>query len=315
MKVYPSIEAFELTASRPVVTLGTFDGVHLGHQSILNRLKDLSNQINGESLVITFDPHPRMVLFPDDHQLQLLQTLDEKLASFEKAGIQHAIVQPFTSAFSRISAEQFLRDYLLSRLQAKVLVIGYDHRFGKNREGDIHTLRALAKGTDLEIIEISAKEVEEIKISSTKIRNHLMHGDVAKAHDFLGYAYTLSGEVYQGRQLGRTLGFPTANITLPGEHKLIPSHGVYAVKCQLEGRPQRIKGVMNLGIRPTIDGTSVVCEVHLFDFNEDIYGHTLQVELFHFIRHERRFEHIDALKSQIELDMRAALSLLGNSNA
>lgn len=293
-----------------VVTLGTFDGVHLGHQAILKQVSTLAHQVQGESMVITFDPHPRMVLFPDDPQLQLIQTTAEKLAWLEKSNIHHVIVQPFTKGFSRISADTFLQEILLRSLHAKALVIGYDHRFGKNREGDIHTLRKLAEQTPLEIKEIPAQMVEELNVSSTKIRQAILQGEVHMAEILLGHPFSISGVVYRGEQMGRKFGYPTANITLPDAPKLLPAHGVYAVEVYLPENFTPIKGVLNLGMRPTVSGKKLQCEVHLMDFEGELYDQILQVHFKSFIRPEIKFESVERLKTQISLDVQTALSLL-----
>jgi riboflavin kinase/FMN adenylyltransferase len=286
-----------------VVTIGTFDGVHLGHQKILNKLKNEANDINGESLLFTFYPHPRMVIFPESHNLKLIQTIDEKIESLREFGLDNLIIYPFTKEFSRLTAFEFVRDILVDKLKVKKLVIGYDHQFGRNREGDIEFLRETANIFDFEVIEISAEEIDEVNVSSTKIRNSILDGNIARANEFMGKPFQVQGRVVQGKKLGREIGYPTINLQLNNEHKIMPLDGVYAVQVQIAG--SKHFGMMNIGINPTInnrDKAEKKHEVHLFDFDQNLYDENVIVLFRKFIREEKTFDNLDALKLQIQTD-------------
>lgn len=285
----------------PVLTIGTFDGVHIGHKKIIDQLNEEASKIGGESVLFTFFPHPRMVIFPESHGLKLIQTQEEKLEKLKEMGLQNVIVFPFTFEFSRLTALEFVRDMLVNQLHVKKLVIGYDHQFGKNREGSIHFLRDVAETYEFEVIEIPAQDIDAVHVSSTKIREALNTGDIEKANDYLGAPFQLSGTVVKGKQLGRTIGFPTANIQLANDLKLIPQNGVYAVKVFYHN--ECLKGMMNIGVRPTIEGKNdPTIEVHIFDFDQTIYGESLCVELYKKTRDEQKFNGIEALKNQLKLD-------------
>lgn len=285
----------------PVLTIGTFDGVHIGHKKIIDQLNEEASKIGGESVLFTFFPHPRMVIFPESHGLKLIQTQEEKLEKLKEMGLQNVIVFPFTFEFSRLTALEFVRDMLVNQLHVKKLVIGYDHQFGKNREGSIHFLRDVAETYEFEVIEIPAQDIDAVHVSSTKIREALNTGDIEKANDYLGAPFQLSGTVVKGKQLGRTIGFPTANIQLANDLKLIPQNGVYAVKVFYQN--ECLKGMMNIGVRPTIEGKNdPTIEVHIFDFDQTIYGESLRIELFKKTRDEQKFNGIEALKNQLKLD-------------
>lgn len=285
----------------PVLTIGTFDGVHIGHKKIIDQLNEEASKIGGESVLFTFFPHPRMVIFPESHGLKLIQTQEEKLEKLKEMGLQNVIVFPFTFEFSRLTALEFVRDMLVNQLHVKKLVIGYDHQFGKNREGSIHFLRDVAETYEFEVIEIPAQDIDAVHVSSTKIREALNTGDIEKANDYLGAPFQLSGTVVKGKQLGRTIGFPTANIQLANDLKLIPQNGVYAVKVFYQN--ECLKGMMNIGVRPTIEGKNdPTIEVHIFDFDQTIYGESLRIELFKKTRYEQKFNGIEALKNQLKLD-------------
>ena len=286
-----------------VVTIGTFDGVHLGHQKILNKLKNEANDINGESLLFTFYPHPRMVIFPESHNLKLIQTIDEKIESLREFGLDNLIIYPFTKEFSRLTAFEFVRDILVDKLKVKKLVIGYDHQFGRNREGDIEFLRETANIFDFEVIEISAEEIDEVNVSSTKIRNSIMDGNIARANEFMGKPFQVQGKVVQGKKLGREIGYPTINLQLNNEHKIMPLDGVYAVQVYIAG--SKHFGMMNIGINPTINvpyKEEKKYEVHLFDFDQNLYDENVIVLFRKFIREEKTFDNLDALKLQIQAD-------------
>lgn len=307
MKVYHSISDFQ-NVSRPILTTGTFDGVHFGHKIIIDRLKEIAKNQNGETVLLTFSPHPRMVLFPDDHNLQLINTLDEKIKLLEQAGIEHLIIHPFTKAFSRTNSMQFVRDIIVNELNTHKLVIGYNHHFGRNREGSFEHLKEYAPLYGFEVEEISAQLIDDVSISSTKIRNSLLSGDVSKAADYLGYNYPLKGQVIEGQQIGRTLGFPTANLKVLDASKLIPKDGVYAV--HVEVKRQTFKAMMNIGNNPSLISKKHSLEVHIFDFDSDIYDEQIEVRFIKRIREEISFDNLDALKIQLEQDEYTAKAIL-----
>ncbi|MBP6091246.1 MAG: bifunctional riboflavin kinase/FAD synthetase [Crocinitomicaceae bacterium] len=300
MNIYYNFSSIS-AIKNPVLTIGTFDGVHIGHKKIIDQLNEEASKIGGESVLFTFFPHPRMVIFPESHGLKLIQTQEEKLEKLKEMGLQNVIVFPFTFEFSRLTALEFVRDMLVNQLHVKKLVIGYDHQFGKNREGSIHFLRDVAETYEFEVIEIPAQDIDAVHVSSTKIREALFSGDIEKANDYLGAPFQLSGTVVKGKQLGRTIGFPTANIQLANDLKLIPQNGVYAVKVFYQNKC--LKGMMNIGVRPTIEGKNdPTIEVHIFDFDQTIYGESLRIELFKKTRDEQKFNGIEALKNQLKLD-------------
>jgi riboflavin kinase/FMN adenylyltransferase len=302
VRIYKGIEdlgAFE----NSVVTIGTFDGVHMGHQKILSRLNNLAKEIAGESILFTFYPHPRMVVFPDNHNLKLIQTIDEKIDALRDFGLDNLIIYPFTKEFSRLTAFEFVRDILVEKLKVKTLVIGYDHQFGRNREGDLEFLKESAKIFDFNVEEISAEEVQEVNVSSTKIRQSLLNGEIERTNEFLGRSFQCSGVVVEGQKIGRTIGFPTANIDLNNQHKILPKDGVYAVRAEINGI--FYNGMMNIGFNPTVlskESTEKKIEVHLFDFDADIYGEHMAVFLYRYIRNEKTFSNLEALKSQLKYD-------------
>ena len=310
MQVHTDIAAFE-GVKRPVLTTGTFDGVHLGHQVILDRLRAVAKREGGESVLFTFHPHPRMVLYPDDNDLRLLNTPTEKQRLLEEAGLDHLVVVPFSRAFSRMHALEYVRNILVDQLRIHAVVIGYDHRFGRNREGDIGLLRQLGEAYDFMVEEIPAREIDHVKVSSTKIREALLEGDVALAHALLGYPYMISGVVVKGKQLGRTIGWPTANIGGIDPYKLIPGNGVYAITATTEHGD--FKGMMSIGVRPTVveNGERTV-EAHLFGLDSDIYGEAITVRLHHRLRDELRFESMDAMKARIAIDKEESLRALAD---
>jgi len=310
VKVHKGIENFK-KIEQAAVTTGTFDGVHLGHRSILNRLQKVARKIRGESVLLTFYPHPRMVL-QEDADLKLITTLEEKIALLEETGLDHLIIHPFTKSFSRTSSLEFVRNILVEQMGTKKLVIGYDHHFGRNREGTFEHLLEYSSLYGFEVEEISAKEVDEVNVSSTKIRKALIRGDVTKANSFLGHPFSLHGEVVRGNQLGRTLGFPTANIDLKNDYKLIPAHGVYAVLVRFI--KVTYKGMLNIGQRPTLNqkNQTLSIEVHLFDFDENLYGEWLSVDLIGRIRAEKKFDQMEDLVAEMKKDKSKALNILGH---
>jgi riboflavin kinase / FMN adenylyltransferase len=307
MKIYNKISDFK-PIGNAVVTTGTFDGVHVGHQKIISKLIEITKTNKGESVLITFWPHPRLVISQNNEDLKLLSTIDEKTEILAGLGIDHLIILPFTREFSELSSERYIEDILIEALGTKTLVIGYDHRFGKNREGGIDYLIKHSDRFKIAIEEISRQEIENITISSTKIRNAITNGDVKSANELIGRPYSFSGNVVKGRQLGRTIGFPTANIQVQKQYKLIPKNGVYTTNVYL--RNKRYLGIMNIGNRPTVDGIGRTQEVHIFDFNDDIYGENLKVEVLDFIREETKFDSIQKLIEQIEKDCKTAKELL-----
>jgi riboflavin kinase / FMN adenylyltransferase len=285
----------------PVITIGTFDGVHIGHQKIIKQLNEEAEKVNGESVLFTFYPHPRMVLYPESHGIKLIQTQEEKLAKLQKMGLKNCIVFPFTFEFSRMTALEFVRDFLVNKLHVKKLVIGYDHQFGKNREGSIQFLKDICDTYDFEVIEIPAQDIDEVNVSSTKIRDAILEGNIEKANDYLGDRFELSGTVVKGNQLGRTIGYPTANIVLNSDLKLIPGNGVYAVRVLVRGT--WFDGMMNIGMRPTVSSNGGrTIEVNIFDFDETIYDETVTVQFLSKWRDEQKFNGLDELKNQLKID-------------
>lgn len=287
----------------PVVTIGTFDGVHIGHQKIIQQLILEAKKIDGESVLITFHPHPRLVLFPDNHNLQLLQTQTEKLQTLAENGLENVIILPFSKEFAQLSALDFVQTVLYKSLKAKKIIIGYDHQFGNDRKGNIDFLIAHANDFNYDVIEIPAEEINEVNVSSTKIRTALQDGSVEIANAFLNKPFELSGTVIKGEQLGRTIGFPTANLDLNDSTKLIPANGVYAVKVQLQNEEKLYFGMMNIGYRPTVSqAQKQSIEIYLFDFQADLYEAHLKVSLYKRIRQEEKFVNLATLKSQLSKD-------------
>ncbi len=301
MKIYQGFDDIK-SIPHPVLTIGTFDGVHLGHQKIIKQLNAIAKKKGGESVLFTFYPHPRMVLFPDAHGLQLIQTQKEKLNKLKRMGLQNIVVYPFTKEFSRLPAPQFVRDYLVNKLNVKTLIIGYDHHFGKNREGDINLLKELAPVYGFEVIEISAKDIDEVNVSSTKIRDAIKEGDIELANTYLGEPFELNGTVIHGQKLGRELGFPTANMDLESEIKLIPKYGIYATSVVHEDGTSHF-GLLSIGERPTVDQSGKICiEVYLLDFSGNLYGTNLTIKLLHRIRGEKKFDNLEELKNEMQKD-------------
>jgi riboflavin kinase/FMN adenylyltransferase len=293
----------------PVVTVGTFDGVHRGHQTILRRLCDAARNVQGESLVLSFDPHPRAVLFPQDPSLKILQTVSEKAQRLEALGIDHLLVIPFTPEFAAMSYDRFVKEILVDRIGTHHLVVGYDHQFGKNREGSFTELRELGERYGFGVEEIPAHDIDQVAVSSTRIRKALLEGDVKAAATLLGYSYVFTGRVVQGRQLGRTLGFPTANLEVQGDRKLIPGRGVYAVTVKHLNNVHA--GMMNIGVRPTVAGMlAETIEVHLLNFNGHLYNELLEITFMARVRDEVQFESLDALKNQLSRDKSTVSSIL-----
>ena len=294
-----------------VVTSGTFDGVHLGHRQILSRLQQIAQQSDGESVVITFWPHPRLVLYPDngDH-LQLLNTFEEKAALLAQTGIDHLIRIPFTKEFSQLSSEEFIHKILIDKIQTKKLVIGYDHKFGRNREGSFEYLKTNAPQYGFELEEIPRQDIDEVGVSSTAIRKALLEGKVEISNQYLTYPYALTGEVVSGDKMGRTIGFPTANISVSEVHKLIPANGVYAINALINNHSYQ--GMLNIGYRPTVNGTTKTIEANFFDLDKDLYGQIVTIQFIKKIRDEVKFSDMEALKSQLTKDKKLAIDILND---
>ena len=307
MKVYTNIEDFK-DVKNPIVTTGTFDGVHLGHQKIISRLKDVAQKHQGETVLLTFYPHPRMVLFPEDNELKLLNTQQEKIQLLEKYGVDHLIIYPFTKEFSRLTSVEFVRNIIVNSIHTKKLIIGYNHHFGRNREGSFEHLKEFGPIYGFEVEEIPAKDIDSIEVSSTKIRSALQSGDVETANSYLGHAYSISGQVINGNQLGRTIGYPTANISVEDKYKLIPSDGVYVVKVDVKGK--MYGGMLNVGNNPTILGKGRSIEVNIFDFNDTIYGEDATIYFIKRLRDEVKFAGVEELKNALEIDKQNALKIL-----
>lgn len=308
MKVYHSVREFK-GIDRPIVTTGTFDGIHVGHRHILERLQSIAQEVNGETVLLTFSPHPRMVLFPDDHGLKLLNTREEQINQLSRCGIDHLIIEPFTLAFAQHSALEYVRELLVDGIGVHTMVVGYDHRFGKGREGDFEMLQQFGEMFDFHVEEIPAQMIEDTNVSSTKIRNAITEGDVDTANLYLGYNYPLTGIVIEGDAIGRTLGFPTANLKLEDELKIVPGFGVYAVKVNVDGKS--CKGMLNIGQRPTVSSSlERRIEVHLINESLQLYGKELALEFVAKIRDERKFENREDLIKQLQADQIAALDKL-----
>mgnify|MGYP003575748364 FL=1 len=306
MKLFHSINDFQST-KKTILTLGTFDGVHIGHKKILERITQNTENGKYESLVLTFFPHPRMVL-QEKSEIKLLNTISEKIKLLEATGIENLIVHPFDESFSRLTAEEFVHTILVDKFQIHKIIIGHDHRFGRNRTANIDDLIAFGKEYGFEVEQISAGEIQDVSVSSTKIRKALNEGNMALANEYLGYNYFLNGTVVKGKQLGRTIGFPTANIHIEEEYKLIPKIGVYVVKALVN--EEIVYGMMNIGFNPTVNGEKQTVEVHLFNFDKDIYDQNIQVSLLHYIREEQKFGSVDALKDQLKQDQNQALAYI-----
>lgn len=310
MKVYYSLNDFT-PLSKAVVTTGTFDGVHIGHRKILQQLNTVAQESGGESVLLTFYPHPRKVLQPD-MELKMLNSQTEKIALLKDTGLQHLIIHPFTREFSRTRSLDFVKNILVEKLGAKKLVIGYDHHFGKNREGSFEHLKEYGPVYGFDVEEIPALDMEETTVSSTKIRRALEEGDLDTARAFLGYPYPVSGTVVKGEQIGQKLGYPTANIVLEDNEKIIPANGVYAVEVRFPSEGTKVCGGMcNIGIRPTFGGKFQTIEVHIFDFSESIYGNLLELRFVKRLRSEKKFDQREQLIEQLTQDEENARAQLG----
>jgi riboflavin kinase / FMN adenylyltransferase len=308
MKVYRDINSLPVFTNA-VITTGSFDGVHTGHVQIIEQLIKEAEKINGTPVLITFYPHPKQVVQMKEKALYILNTPEEKYELLQIKGIENIVVVPFDKDFSQLSAQEYISNFLVEKFHPAIIVVGYDHRFGNNREGNFDLLKNKEAEYNFEVKEIPEHVLKNITISSTKIRAAMLEGDIEKAASYLGYHYYFSGTVIQGNKLGRTIGYPTANLQIQDEHKLVPANGVYAVNVQLGSR--NLKGMMNIGIRPTVDGTKRVIEVNIFNFDEDIYGQTLKVTLKKNLRLEVKFAGLEELKAQLAKDKEHAMLVNG----
>jgi riboflavin kinase / FMN adenylyltransferase len=297
---------------KAVITIGTFDGVHLGHQQIIKLLKKEAEIIGGETVIITFYPHPRKIVSHGKAEVKILNTLEEKIELMDKRGVEHLVIVAFTDEFSNQSAEEYIENFLVKNFHPHTIIIGYDHKFGKNRSGDYHLLEKMGEEFGYKVKEIPEHVLNHVTISSTKIREALLKNDIETANTFLGYPYFFEGKVVEGNKLGRTIGYPTANLVIKDPEKLVPGNGVYAVTIQLRSKETELKGMMNIGLRPTVDGTKRVIEVNIFDFDEEIYGEIMRVCVHDYLRAETKFEGLDQLKQQLGKDkVSARLRLAG----
>ena len=307
--MHQSIANFSPGQQVSILTIGTFDGVHIGHQKIIERLNQIKELKNERSVILTFFPHPRRVL---DHSqdIRMLTTMEEKIKLLDRFGLDHLIIEPFTREFSRLSALDFVRDILVNKLHIRKLVIGYDHRFGKNREGNFDQLTEYGELYGFNVEMITAQEIQNVSVSSTKIRRAIENGDMHTANTYLGYNYLLTGPVIKGQGIGRKINFPTVNLEIEESYKLIPKNGVYTVRASFDAT--RVFGIMNIGFRPTVGGTARTIEIHLLDYEGDLYGKRLQVEVLHRIRDEKKFRDITELSEEIRKDEMTARSWLSN---
>jgi riboflavin kinase / FMN adenylyltransferase len=308
LKIFHSINDFHST-KKTILTLGTFDGVHIGHKKILERVIQNTENKEYESLVLTFFPHPRMVL-QEKSEIRLLNTISEKIDLLEKIGIENLVIHPFDESFSRLTAEEFVKTVLINQFHIHKIIIGYDHRFGRNRTANIDDLIAFGQQYGFEVEQISVQEIDAISVSSTKIRKALSEGKMALANDYLGYDYFLTGTITEGKKLGRTIGFPTANLKIDEDYKLIPLNGVYVVKSVLNEETHF--GIMNIGYNPTVGNDRLSIEIHFLDFNSNLYNQKIAVSILHYIRPEQKFDSIELLKEQIEKDKNSAIAYLKN---
>ncbi|MCB7482141.1 bifunctional riboflavin kinase/FAD synthetase [Christiangramia sediminis] len=311
MKEHKGANSF-ISERQTVVTIGTFDGVHAGHRKIIERLVNSASANNLDSVVLTFFPHPRMVL-QKESGLQLINTIEERKRLLEQTGIDHLVVHPFTHQFSRLTAIEFVRDILVNKLKAKKIIIGYDHRFGRNRTADINDLKQFGEDFGFEVEEISQQDVEQVAVSSTKIRNALIEGRVERANMYLNHPFTLNGTIVKGRGIGKDLGFPTANLEIAEDYKLIPKNGVYVVRTKIDG--ETVQGMMNIGTNPTVGGKEKTIEANFFDLDKDLYGKSLEIELLVRIRDEKKFSSVNDLQIAMKQDQAFSKQYLKDNDA
>ncbi len=306
MKIITSIYSFK-PKNKTIVTLGTFDGVHIGHKKIIEKLIQNSSNCECESLVLTFFPHPRMIL-QDSQEIKLLNTIEERIQLLEASGLDNLVIHPFDQEFSRLTAEEFVSTVLVDQFNVKKIIIGYDHRFGRNRTADIHDLIEFGKKYEFEVEQISAQEIDEVSVSSTKIRKALMEGNVVLANEYLGYAYLLTGTIVKGKGIGRTINFPTANLKIEESYKLIPKNGVYIIQSTINNT--LVFGMMNIGYNPTVNGEGKSIEIHFFDFKENLYTKKIQIQVLKRIRDEEKFDSLEQLTEQLEKDKSTATNYI-----
>lgn len=309
MKILNDLDSFSKTGT--VVTIGTFDGVHIGHKKIIKRLINTANENDFDSVILTFFPHPRMVLQKDSN-IKLINTIDERSKILEALGLDCLFIKRFTYDFSRLSSYDFVKQILVDKLHAKKVIIGYDHRFGRNRNADINDLRDFGKQFHFDVEEISSQDVDDVSVSSTKIRNALLDGNIEKANKYLGYNFMITGTVVKGKELGRQIDFPTANITVEENYKLIPKQGSYVVNAVIDNN--LVYGMMNIGVNPTVSGKQETIEVHFFDLDKDLYNKKIQINLLHRIRDEQKFDSVQLLKEQLAKDKAASLQFIALQN-
>jgi riboflavin kinase/FMN adenylyltransferase len=310
LKIYNHLSEFK-RLNNAVATIGTFDGVHFGHQKIINRLCELAHATGGESVILTFFPHPRLIIDPENQDLKMINTIEEKAEILAGLGVDHLIITPFTRDFSNLSPADYIKTILVDTIGIKQLIVGYDHRFGKDRSGGMKELAELAVPYGFQIEEIGEQDINDVAVSSTKIRESLLSGNVALAADYLGYQFSLYGPVIKGDKIGRTIGFPTANIFIEQPYKLIPSDGIYAVTVETDG--QRYEGMAYIGQRPTINGMTRNIEVNIFDFNREIYGQYIKMNFCEFLRHDVKFTGLEALKVQLQQDKDDTIAYFSNT--
>lgn len=310
LKIFPAIASFN-SFKKTILTLGTFDGVHIGHKKILEKLIHNTKNKEFESLVLTFFPHPRMVL-QEKSEIKLLNTIPEKIDLLQYIGIENLVIHPFDESFSRLTAEEFVEKILVDQFHIHKIIIGHDHRFGRNRTANIDDLIVFGEKYGFEVEQISVQELNDISVSSTKVRKAIGEGDISLANNYLGYDYFLTGTVVEGKRLGRTIGFPTANLMIQEDYKLIPKSGVYVVKSVFEGKT--VFGIMNIGVNPTVGENSLTVEIHYLDFDADLYGTQLKVSILQYIREEQKFDSLESLKNQIQIDKGFAVSFVNTLN-
>ena len=310
MKIYHHIDDFT-PLKNAVVTIGTFDGVHQGHRQIIANLKELARQTGGETVILTFFPHPRMIINPEAQDLKLITTIQERAALLEELGVDHLIITPFSRDFSNQSAEAYIRDVLVNKIGTRKIIIGYDHRFGKDRKGGLTDLQNAAPTYGFEVIEIPEQDINHVAVSSTRIREALLKADIEQANTFLGYPFFITGKVIRGNQIGRQIGYPTANLLVEEGYKIIPGDGIFAATVQVNG--ETFQGMAYIGHRPTINGMTRNIEVNIFDFNRDIYNETMQMNFMNFVRSDVKFSSLEGLKNQLAQDRLDVLNLLRSS--
>jgi len=310
MKVHYDLQQLPIFKNG-VITTGAFDGVHIGHQQIIDRMKQIASSISGETVIITFHPHPRKIISSVPGEIKQLTSLNERIVLLENAGIDHLVVIPFDYHFSNLSAEDYVKQFLVANFHPHTVIVGYDHHFGKGRKGNFELLKLIGETMDFNVEQINEQIIGDEIISSTYIRNYLGEMNILKANELLGYAYFFDGFIVRGNQVGRTIGFPTANLHINDEEKMIPANGVYAVRVKGKCFGKNIlDGMMNIGVRPTVDGHKKVIEVNIFNFDEDIYEETITVMVVDYIRGEVKFNGLDALKAQLNLDVKSSSTIL-----